>query len=125
MGKSLSDAEIAGYHRDGFLCPIDVFSPEEARGFRDRLEGFEERDGRQFGKGHNFKPHLLFPWVDALVRHPAVLDPVEDIIGPDIGSSTSRSGRNRPATPGLCQLAPGARPISAWNRRCTSPPGWR
>ncbi|HXO03373.1 MAG TPA: phytanoyl-CoA dioxygenase family protein [Stellaceae bacterium] len=84
MGKRLSDVEIVRYHRDGFLSPLDAFSPEEARGFRDRLEDFERRDGRQFGKGHNFKPHLLFPWVDALVRHPAVLDPVEDIIGPDI-----------------------------------------
>ncbi|HVH80610.1 MAG TPA: phytanoyl-CoA dioxygenase family protein, partial [Stellaceae bacterium] len=64
--------------------PIDAFGPEEARGFRERLEDFERHDGRLFGKGHNFKPHLLFPWVDALVRHPAVLDPVEDIIGPDI-----------------------------------------
>jgi len=84
MGKALSDAQVAQYHRDGFLFPIDAFSAEEARAFRDRLEDFERRDGRQFGKGHNFKPHLLFPWVDALVRHPAVLDPVEDIIGPDI-----------------------------------------
>jgi non-heme Fe2+,alpha-ketoglutarate-dependent halogenase len=84
MGKVLSEAQVAQYRRDGFLFPIDAFSPEEARGFRDRLEGFERRDGRQFGKGHNFKRHLLFPWVDALVRHPAVLDPVEDIIGPDI-----------------------------------------
>jgi hypothetical protein len=84
MGKRLTDAEVARYHRDGFLFPIDVFSPEEARGFRDRLETFERQEGRQFGKGHNFKPHLLFPWVDALVRHAAVLDPVEDIIGPGI-----------------------------------------
>jgi hypothetical protein len=84
MGKRLSDVEIARYQRDGFLSPIDAFSPQQARGFRGRLEEFERRDGRQFGKGHNFKPHLLFPWVDALVRHPAVLDPVEDIIGPDI-----------------------------------------
>jgi len=84
MGKVLSDRQVAQYRRDGFLCPIDAFSPEEARRFRDRLEDFERHDGRQFGKGHNFKPHLLFPWFDALVRHPAVLDPVEDIIGPDI-----------------------------------------
>jgi non-heme Fe2+,alpha-ketoglutarate-dependent halogenase len=84
MGKVLSGAQVAQYQRDGFLFPIDVVSPEEARAFRDRLEDFERRDGRQFGKGHNFKPHLLFPWVDALVRHPAVLDPIEDIIGPDI-----------------------------------------
>jgi non-haem Fe2+, alpha-ketoglutarate-dependent halogenase len=84
MGKTLTDAQIAQYHRDGFISAIDAFSPAEAREFRDRLEDFERRDGRRFGKGHNFKPHLLFPWVDALVRHPAVLDPVEDLIGPDI-----------------------------------------
>jgi hypothetical protein len=84
MGKRLTDVQVAQYHRDGFLFPIDAFDPDEARGFRDRLEDFERRDGRRFGRGHNFKPHLLFPWVDALVRHPEVLDPVEDIIGPDI-----------------------------------------
>jgi non-heme Fe2+,alpha-ketoglutarate-dependent halogenase len=84
MGKVLSRADIARYHRHGFLFPIDAFSPDEAWDFRERLEDFERRGGRQFGKGHNFKPHLLFPWVDALVRHPAVLDPVEDVIGPDI-----------------------------------------
>jgi hypothetical protein len=84
MGKVLSEAQIAQYRRDGFVFPIQAFSREEALGFRDRLEGFERADGRKFGKGHNFKPHLLFPWVDALVRHPAVLDPVEDLIGPDI-----------------------------------------
>jgi non-heme Fe2+,alpha-ketoglutarate-dependent halogenase len=84
MGKRLSEADIARYRRDGFLFPIDAFSRDDAHRFRDRLEDFERCDGRQFGKGHNFKPHLLFPWVDALVRHSAVLDPVEDIIGPDI-----------------------------------------
>lgn len=84
MGKVLSDAQIAQYKRDGFLFPIDAFSPGEALGFRERLEAFEQAEGRQFGKGHNFKPHLLFPWVDALVRHPAVLDPVGDLIGQDI-----------------------------------------
>ena len=84
MGTRLSDAQVAQYERDGFVFPIDAFSREEARGFRDRLESFERAEGRRFGKGHNFKPHLLFPWVDALVRHPAVLDPVEDLIGPVI-----------------------------------------
>jgi Phytanoyl-CoA dioxygenase (PhyH) len=84
MGKRLSDVEIARYERDGFLFPVEAFPREQALGWRDRLEEFERSDGRKFGKGHNFKPHLLFPWIDALVRHPAVLDPVEDLIGPDI-----------------------------------------
>ena len=35
-------------------------------------------------RGHNFKPHLLFPWVDEIVHAPEILDAVEDLIGPDI-----------------------------------------
>ena len=30
------------------------------------------------------KPHLLFTWLNELIRHPRILDAVEDIIGPDI-----------------------------------------
>lgn len=84
MGKRLSDDQVERYRRDGFLYPIDVFSPERARFYLDQLEEFERRDGRDFGKGHNFKPHLLFRWVDEIVHDPAVLDPVEDLIGPNI-----------------------------------------
>jgi non-heme Fe2+,alpha-ketoglutarate-dependent halogenase len=84
MGKRLSDAEIARYERDGFLYPIDAFSPERAGAYLDKLEAFERQEGRDFGKGHNFKPHLLFTWVDEIVHDAAVLDAVEDLIGPDI-----------------------------------------
>ena len=58
-------------------------------------------------RGHNFKPHLLFPWVDEIVHSPQVLDAVEDLIGPDIRlfhltvwPKDARLGR-------LCELAPG------------------
>jgi ectoine hydroxylase-related dioxygenase (phytanoyl-CoA dioxygenase family) len=30
------------------------------------------------------KPYLLFPWAAELVRHPAILDSIEALIGPDI-----------------------------------------
>jgi non-heme Fe2+,alpha-ketoglutarate-dependent halogenase len=84
MGKTFSDGQIARYGRDGFIVPVDAFSAEEARHYLARLESFEREAGLQFGKGHNFKPHLLFRWVDEIVHHPAVLDAVEDLIGPDI-----------------------------------------
>jgi len=71
MGKKLSEVEIGRYGRDGFVCPIEAFRPDQAHGYLDRLEAFEQRDGKQFGKGHNFKPHLLFTWVDEIVHHPA------------------------------------------------------
>ncbi|MBV9860467.1 MAG: phytanoyl-CoA dioxygenase family protein, partial [Alphaproteobacteria bacterium] len=84
MGKGLSAAQMARYERDGFVFPVEAFSPAEAARYLGRLEAFEARDGRRFGKGHNFKPHLLFTWVDEIVHDPRVLDAVEDLIGPDI-----------------------------------------
>ena len=84
MPKKLSAEQIAGYERDGYVCPVDAFSPERARGWRERLEDFERAEGRKMTRGHNFKPHLLFPWVDEIVHAPEVLDAVEDLIGPDI-----------------------------------------
>jgi len=36
------------------------------------------------GGVYRIKPHLLFTWLAELVRHPSVLDAVEDVLGPDI-----------------------------------------
>ena len=84
MPKKLSAEQIAGYERDGYICPVDAFSADRARVWRERLEEFERAEGRKMTRGHNFKPHLLFPWVDEIVHAPEVLDAVEDLIGPDI-----------------------------------------
>src|SRR6058998_4075009 len=84
MGKKLTEAQIERYHRDGFVYPVDAFDAEEARRYRRAMEEFEAAQGRELTKGHNFKPHLLFTWVDEIVHHPAILDAVEDVIGPDI-----------------------------------------
>ncbi len=84
MPKKLTSEQIARYERDGFICPVEGFSAAQARGWRDRLEAFERAEGQKLTRGHNFKPHLLFPWIDEIVRAPEVLDAVEDLIGPDI-----------------------------------------
>ena len=82
--KKLNAAQIAQYERDGYLCPVDAFPAERARAWRERLESFERAAGQKMTRGHNFKPHLLFPWVDEIVHAPEILDAVEDLIGPDI-----------------------------------------
>ena len=82
--KKLSSEQIAQYERDGYICPVDGFSAEQADAWRGRLEAFEQGEGQKMTRGHNFKPHLLFPWVDEIVHAPEVLDAVEDLIGPDI-----------------------------------------
>jgi non-haem Fe2+, alpha-ketoglutarate-dependent halogenase len=81
--KSLSEAAVRQYRELGYYAPIPVFSRADAGELRRRLEAFEAAgDGMQGPVRH--KPHLLFTWLNDLVRHPRILDAVEDIIGPDI-----------------------------------------
>ena len=83
-GKALSAADIARYDTDGYLCPLPAIPATEAQRLRARLEARERVAGGPF-RGHlRHKVHLLFTWANALVRHRAVLDAVEDLIGPDI-----------------------------------------
>jgi ectoine hydroxylase-related dioxygenase (phytanoyl-CoA dioxygenase family) len=84
MGKKLTDAQIAHYENDGYICPVEAFSTEQANAWAARLDTFEKNQGQKMVRGHNFKQHLLLPWVDEIARSPQVLDAVEDLIGPDI-----------------------------------------
>lgn len=84
MTKRLSPEAVARYHRDGFYFPVPVLSAAEARGYRDRLEAYEKTQGGPIAGNMRHKVHLLFTWANELARHPAVLDAIEDVIGPDI-----------------------------------------
>jgi ectoine hydroxylase-related dioxygenase (phytanoyl-CoA dioxygenase family) len=84
MSKKLTPEQIAQYERDGYVCPIDAFSADRAAAWHEQLQAFERAEGQKMTRGHNFKPHLLFPWVDEIVHAPEVLDAVEDLIGPNI-----------------------------------------
>jgi non-heme Fe2+,alpha-ketoglutarate-dependent halogenase len=82
--KKLTREQITRYERDGYICPVDAFSADRAAAWHEQLQAFERAEGQKMTRGHNFKPHLLFPWVDEIVHAPEVLDAVEDLIGPDI-----------------------------------------
>ncbi len=82
--KALGPDAVAQYHRDGFYFPIRVLSADEALACRARLEEVERDHGRPLGGLLRQKCHLLFTWLDALIRHPRILDAVEDVLGPDL-----------------------------------------
>lgn len=84
MPKLLSPAQIAAYQAEGYLAPIRVMSADEALGVRRTLETVEAGMGGPLRGDIRHKAHILFPFLADLVRHPAILDAVEDIIGPDI-----------------------------------------
>jgi hypothetical protein len=84
MPLRLSQAQVDQYHRDGFCGPVPVLSAAEAQALRAELEDYERADGKELAFPEKSKPYLLFNWADTLVHHPAVLDAVQDVIGPDI-----------------------------------------
>ena len=84
MTKLLSQDAIAQYHRDGFYFPVRVMSAERARHYRGCLEAYERAHGGPISSNYRHKVHLLFTWADELIRHPKILDAVEEILGPDI-----------------------------------------
>jgi non-heme Fe2+,alpha-ketoglutarate-dependent halogenase len=84
MAGSLTAAAAAAYHRDGYHSPIRAFTAPEAAALLARLRETEAALGGRIEGRMNQKPHLLFPWLHAVVTHPAVLDAVESVIGPDI-----------------------------------------
>jgi ectoine hydroxylase-related dioxygenase (phytanoyl-CoA dioxygenase family) len=84
MANRLGTEAVAQYRRDGFHFPVRVLSAEEARSYRDRLEAAERAAGGPLAGDRRHKVHLLYTWANQLARHPAILDAVEDVIGPDI-----------------------------------------
>jgi non-heme Fe2+,alpha-ketoglutarate-dependent halogenase len=85
----LSRSQIDQFHEQGFLAPIRVMPAAEALAYRCRLERFEESAGGPLRGDFRHKSHLLFPWLADLVRHPRILDAVEDLYGPDLLCWTS------------------------------------
>jgi len=84
MPKILSTAEIERYREEGYLFPIRVMSEDAALELRRRLEAFERDSGGPLKGDLRHKSHLLFTWLAELVRHPRILDAIEDLYGPDL-----------------------------------------
>ena len=84
MPKVLSEDAIAQYHREGYFFPVRILDDEGVAANRRRLEEFESRQGKPVEGAQRSKSHLLFKWVDDLMRDSTLLDAVEDLIGPDI-----------------------------------------
>ena len=80
----LSHDAVEQYKTRGYYFPLDVLTPAEAAAYRARLEEQEARLGGPLSGEFRHKSHLLFTWLNDLIRHPRILDAVEDVLGPNI-----------------------------------------
>ncbi len=91
MAASLTPDQVAAYWTDGFLTPLRVLPDDEAISVRAEIEATEahwaDGDGRlprPFADYARANFHVVSSTAARIAHHPAVLDAVESIIGPDI-----------------------------------------
>jgi len=101
MPKILTNEAVAAYQRDGYFFPLRVMPETGARDLRRRLEAHEAKAGEPLQGNWRHKTHLLFTWADEMVHHPAIVDAVEDVIGPDILCWTTNFFIKEPRSPGF------------------------
>ncbi|HSN39479.1 MAG TPA: phytanoyl-CoA dioxygenase family protein [Burkholderiales bacterium] len=112
MPKVLTAAQVTSYRANGYLYPNDALSPAEVARYREELRKTETRLGGSLmaiDRKYRGNLHFLCRWMDDLIRHPAILDVVEDLIGPDILLYTSRFFIKEPHSEG----------IAAWHQDST------
>jgi ectoine hydroxylase-related dioxygenase (phytanoyl-CoA dioxygenase family) len=100
--KALTQRQIDSYRHDGFLFPIPALTPQETSACLAGLERLESELGSAVvdadikWRSHG---HTHSPWFNDLIRHPRILDAVEDVIGPDILVWTSTFFIKEPHSP--------------------------
>jgi ectoine hydroxylase-related dioxygenase (phytanoyl-CoA dioxygenase family) len=77
----LTPEQVRRYENDGVLCPLPVLDAGKVAVCRAALTALERKLTDPNRISH---PHLAFRWAWDLVTHPAVLDAVESILGPDL-----------------------------------------
>jgi len=80
----LSRSEVSQFELDGYVSPVPVLSVAEANDLRKKLEEVEAAQNGALYPWQRSKSFLLFKWLNDLVRNPRILDPVAQLIGPDI-----------------------------------------
>lgn len=80
----LDQSEVERFDRDGIVFPLRIFEPDEVAVWLAGLERIEAQRAGRLPPSSNAKPHLLIPFLWDIVRDRRVVDPVEDLLGPDI-----------------------------------------
>jgi ectoine hydroxylase-related dioxygenase (phytanoyl-CoA dioxygenase family) len=83
MLKLLKAKQVDDFERDGFTSPVTVLSRAETQYYRNQCLEFE-RGLPDSDIIWRRMLHIHFEWAYRLASHPAVLDAVEDLLGPDI-----------------------------------------
>ena len=80
----LTREQIGSYNRDGFIAPINIYSPEEAAALRQELEDLEASHPEAVTGRNRNNVHYVSTLFDKIAHNPNILDAVESLIGRNI-----------------------------------------
>jgi len=89
MPKFLTEAQVQQFKDLGYVSNLRIMNAQQTQGIRDLLEDFERRQGSPLHGSQRHKTHLLFPWLNDLVRDTKIVDAIEDLYGRNILCWTS------------------------------------
>jgi ectoine hydroxylase-related dioxygenase (phytanoyl-CoA dioxygenase family) len=107
--RALTAEQVDSFRYNGFLYPIPALSADEITYFLAGLERLEGELGAAVADADvKWRSHAYAhsPWFNELIRHPRILDAVEDVIGPDILVWTST----------FFIKEPGSKTFAAWHQ---------
>lgn len=84
MPKLLTSQQLESYTREGYIAPVRVMSVDRALELRERMEAFERSQRGPIQGAMRHKAHLLFAWLNDLIRQDKILDAIEDLYGPNL-----------------------------------------
>ncbi len=84
MLKALTAEQVRHFKEFGYVAPIRVMPVAQALELRERLEDFEHGNDKLRKKALNVKSHLLFPWLNELVRRREIVDAIDDLYGENL-----------------------------------------
>ena len=100
--KALTQVQVDAFRRDGFLFPVAALTPDEVATCLAGLQRLETELGSPVADADvKWRSHAYAhsPWFNDLIRHPRILDAIEDVIGPDILVWTSTFFIKEPHSP--------------------------
>jgi ectoine hydroxylase-related dioxygenase (phytanoyl-CoA dioxygenase family) len=100
--KALTQEQVDSYRYNGFLFPIPALSPREIATCLAGLERLETELGCPVAEADvkwRSQAYAHSPWFNDLIRHPRILDAIEDVIGPNILVWTSTFFIKEPHSP--------------------------
>jgi len=107
--KALTQEQADYYRYNGFVFPIPALTPAEIAYFRAGLDRLEAELGCPVAEADvkwRSQAYAHSPWFNELIRHPRILDAVEDVIGPNILVWTST----------FFIKEPGSKTFAAWHQ---------